>query len=161
MGLFWCISIPLVSFYVCLILKVVCILFQLQVISLSTSYVYFLNCKFNLTFQYSFNPIISGRHNLTRVYIIHAANLQTPKVIMYFSTRQTIHGEVLVTVLLQIHVVYLLVKITKIASTTVSITTVPRWRVNVSYSRNVKGVHELKWKKNHKHKTLMEKQKQV
>ena len=62
------------------------------------------------------------------------------------------------TVLLRTVNAYLLVKIMKIVSTTVSSITVPHWRVRVSYSRNVRDVHELKWKK--KHKTRVGRQKQ-
>ena len=64
------------------------------------------------------------------------------------------------TVLLRTVNAYLLVKIMKIASITVSTIIVPHWHVLVSYSQNVRGVHGLKWKKNHKRKTLVGKQKQ-
>ena len=109
-------------------------------------------------FQYSFNHILLGRHNLTLVYIIHDVNLQTPRVMLYSSTLRNTNGADLATVLPQTVNAYLLVKIMTIANTIVSTIIVHPWNVNVSYSRNARGVHGLKWKK--KHKTLVGKQKQ-
>ena len=63
------------------------------------------------------------------------------------------------TVLLRTVNAYLLVRIMTIANITVSTITVPPWNVSVSYSQNARDAHGLKCKK--KHKTLMEKQKQV